>query len=948
MSYAPPRPGLPPNGGGQPKQKGSVKAARERLAAMQSSPGSSSAPELSRPPPEPILQPQAQLRGQSSLPQLAPTPPRPVVNDTPQWPLKNEPVTAIPLPTGMTGSTRPRGPPPPRPPRPSFVQSLSGPPLNLPPAPQVPVPMLPAPAPPVPMPAPTPPQPVRQAALTAPGQPLEPLLEDDNSNNSRNSRPLTVSSRASTNSSLGPIPDFPVPEPEPPAPARRPPALGRPPSARRGPSSYYGFPGMSFVSPIKEESESRRDSSRKSFASSNVIPNRDMSGSYFLSEGETPSDEEEPSASAETIRGIPSADDTALVRSASLGKRSKPTLTTIQRTDSQRDPSSGSSTRKVTPPRGAGIALTTDEVTPPANRPTTGHTRTLSTGTRMYDSSSDTSGSPLVSDKDNEKSPQYRGAGSPSEIPLVQRSDTRVDEILAGLRKGGALDQNAVNQARREKVENRSMPRRLSKRNSIRNSFRNSVGYGNGNGNGNSSTYANASDSDRAPPANNAKTRASMSLPELLRLNIRAATVLDSGKTASTYGTDWMNNGGNRGRQQENRGRESTSLADMLASFPPPGWATPQSGDRGLSRERGSALRKPSPLGGFDTALPASAGYQKEKFDDVSSRKRRVCGMSLTAFIIVMILLVLLVAAAVTIPIGLIIIPRQRDEARRDAAANALAVCEQTMRCLNGGNSIVNQDATCGCVCSNGFTGRTCATADLTGCTSIAVQTTANATVGDAIPRVVDSAQNNFNIPLNVSRLLVLFSANSLSCSAENALVTFNNAIGRRVASPVAVAAASNEHGRLHPKLNRREPLPQAIVQSSEGVLFATPTNRLVPLATSIPPVIATASRSGIIVPTAATSVRPLQPSATAPVNPQINPSVSSLILDFARTSVLFVFQSTGSFERAVNAQSSLQSFFVSNNGVVTGGNVTLVGGFLVDLTRFRISLVNGSFVGRP
>jgi hypothetical protein len=99
---------------------------------------------------------------------------------------------------------------------------------------------------------------------------------------------LTQSSVASEASSLGSIPDFPIPQPPMPTiqqiqQSRRMPSLGPPPSSRRGPSSYYTQ--MSYVSPIVEESEGRSDVTRSrhgSYASSNVFPtNHD---SYYSNE----------------------------------------------------------------------------------------------------------------------------------------------------------------------------------------------------------------------------------------------------------------------------------------------------------------------------------------------------------------------------------------------------------------------------------------------------------------------------------------------------------------------------------------------------------------------------------------------------------------------------------------------------------------------------------------
>ena len=133
--------------------------------------------------------------------------------------------------------------------------------------------------------------------------------------------PETSSSRPSTVSSVGTIPDFPLPAQLPPGPPRRSVNLGPPPSARRGASSFYS--NASYVSPIPEESPRAR--SHTSYASSAAMPESwgtpspgpspnypDFYDDTIVEEGQSVEDDDE--------------EDSRLVRSASLGKRAKPTL----------------------------------------------------------------------------------------------------------------------------------------------------------------------------------------------------------------------------------------------------------------------------------------------------------------------------------------------------------------------------------------------------------------------------------------------------------------------------------------------------------------------------------------------------------------------------------------------------------------------------------------------
>ena len=157
--------------------------------------------------------------------------------------------------------------------------------------------------------------------------------------------PLTPTSRPSTVSSVGSIPDFPMPMPGPsdqpgpsvPGPTRKSPNLGPPPTARRGASSYYS--NISFVSPIQEESPGTQQT-HESYASSAAMPTtwRD-DASDFLDDDESG---ERNIFAADPIpeegrdsRGS-NGDDSSergLVRSASVGRRGKPSMVTTKSAD---------------------------------------------------------------------------------------------------------------------------------------------------------------------------------------------------------------------------------------------------------------------------------------------------------------------------------------------------------------------------------------------------------------------------------------------------------------------------------------------------------------------------------------------------------------------------------------------------------------------------------------
>src|SRR5262245_31473688 len=185
-------------------RKGSVRAARERLQAAQMQgqlPDRSKIIGLPQKPNQLVSQfsQQKQYRQQQDL-----TPPdsrgaASALSPTPQWPLPNDADDVLDSRPGPYPSPN-RGPPPQRPPRPTSDEL-----------------------------------PIQQP--TSPDY-RESYQSDDmfSPTSAQSSRPLTTSSAASEASSLGSIPDFPVPQP--PMPTiqplpRRNPSLGPPPSSRR-------------------------------------------------------------------------------------------------------------------------------------------------------------------------------------------------------------------------------------------------------------------------------------------------------------------------------------------------------------------------------------------------------------------------------------------------------------------------------------------------------------------------------------------------------------------------------------------------------------------------------------------------------------------------------------------------------------------------------------------
>lgn len=239
--------------------------------------------------------------GQIVLPISRPAP-------VPQWPLSGAMAAAYTPAPDAEPYRPPAGSfPPPRPPRPSHVPSILD---------------------------------ASKIQDPTPSFQYQPQQDRPDSEAIASSVPETPStlSRPSTLSSVGSIPDFPLPIQAAPPPTampapRRSVTLGPPPSARRGASSFYSH--LSYVSPIPEESP--RSRSHTSYASSAAMPEGWSTPSPIESTRyqEVYFDDrmiEEPSIISEetSIHSAPEddGDETRLVRSASVGRRGRAALVT--------------------------------------------------------------------------------------------------------------------------------------------------------------------------------------------------------------------------------------------------------------------------------------------------------------------------------------------------------------------------------------------------------------------------------------------------------------------------------------------------------------------------------------------------------------------------------------------------------------------------------------------
>jgi len=389
------------------------------------------------------------------------------------------------------------------------------------------------------------------------------------------------------------------------------------------------------------------------------------------------------------------------------------------------------------------------------------------------------------------------------------------------------------------------------------------------------------------------------SLSDLIKRATKVASNLDRGRTASRLGMEaWLGPGNGNGKglgnsnssgEAEKYRRSAGSLSDILASFPPPapGVPTPTGGRENRSLANWSSRRSSAPL-------PSDSDGASQ----IRSRKqRRCCGIPLWLFITLLLLLVALVAAAAVIPVVLIVIPNQKNDsapsAQSDLAGTQAATsnkCAAKVTCENGGQAFPTGEDTCRCLCVNSFTGPTCSSRSTAGCSSIAVSGLQNnATIGDAIPRLLTLSETNYDLKLDAQTLLGLFNEADLNCAAENALVSFD--------------------GKAQ-KL-RRTPAPQASQTSANQPAEAT--------------------HNGIVFdssPSPSQTSASAAPSSTTSSSSSASPTSSKAIdVDFARAAVLYILQSSSSLQDAETAQKALQE----NLSDKTGGIVD-VGQWNVDL----------------
>ena len=739
------------------------------------------------------------------------------------------------------------------------------------------------------------PPPLQYRNPQAQQQPPRNYWEDNYLDSSSSSRPPTTSTTSTrAESSTASIPDFPSTPVVPPMPSYQPPPrrnLGPPPSARKGGSSYYSQ--TSFVPPIPEE----MSETHSSYASSSVMQESwgDGPPEYYMGAG-IDEEEEEDIPGGNSGRGSSAGDhDDAsdLVR-----KTGHPGITSLDTVESGDESDRGSRNMQELDWQARqderwrpGVVNTAD--TDPIGR------HDFRGNARLHPYSGYESDATFL-DSPTGESPMPR-ALKPNHLPANNAYfgtpsspdsfvDPRVDEILGHLEKGGALASSGT-------ASPSTAPSMTGK-------------------------------GTKRPPYLNLKATkegrdSATSLPELIRRATKLASNLDRGRTASRIGMlDMLNAKEKESKERARQGSRTGSISDILAAFPSPSPTTP-------TGQRPSGWPTPSPHGKSNLSRAQTTNYGSSTGH--RDKERRCCGMPVWAFILLLIILLLLIAAAIIIPVTLIVLPRQHKN-----NSPTLASCQTSNPCGNGGTNVVI-GKTCRCVCANGYTGFTCNTAGDSSCTTSDVSVTAstgaykNSTLGSSIPHILTAAQSKYSIPITPYILLSLFSVSNLSCSSENALVTFGSQSQRR---DLDLPLLSREaHSRSRPRsLNLEEVIApptrtrhrpshileaRGVAQTSNSILYdAQPTGAFAPAATS-----------------------------SAPVSPGDQKTITPTVLDFAGTAVLFIFQETSSLDTTKAALSKLQAT-LRNGKTFDPGDTSAGGNVTVDLSALTVGFGNGTLYG--
>ena len=739
------------------------------------------------------------------------------------------------------------------------------------------------------------------------------------------SRPITTSSRGSNVSSIGTIPEFPVPVA---SSSSRKSHYSLPPSIKRGPSSHYSQPPD--VAPIAEEPSG--SNSHGSYASSMAVP-------IAIAEEDSEDEEGQQQASSE-MEKAKQAQQTSNLKSqqrqqpkSNVEQRSSeadivPPLSlmanAIKEKNSKESVRSDASRhgKKNTSPRKPLSPLVQDgrwqkQVSSPNSD--------LSQASILFDPSPSSSESDLSQARSlKAKIPDLRKPSSqrspnpyhPSPMP------TQTENLYSPGLNHPPPAHRAYNQAR--------------------------ASFGDRFGNKRPAQL-------NVPTTRGTEGRSSLtSLPDMIWRATKLAANLERGRTTSTFGVDsHLGPDHHHHPHHPKKMSKPESIKDMLASFPPPALGTPTLDSRGgLS---------PSRYGDS-----SGSGYAKEYSGLDKGMQRKCCGMPRWLFLAMALTVILVIAVVVVIVVVLVILPGKDGGGSSESSAPTRggSACEQQLTCSNGGSNVV-MNGECRCQCVNNFTGANCQIFTDEACTTIDVGGTEDVTVGGKIPEVIEKSRSVFNIPLNASIIVGIFSKQNTTCTSQNTLVSFNG-VSAQFSQELKALAGNIESSGSNPNTNENKKMQSVL---GMPIPAPTPVTKVLQERAAQGNLVAVTS-NGIIFAGQATDAPDASTgdaddgdggsSSTDGGDPVLNAEEQKRI-DFAQLVILFTMQTTSLFDAAVNAQQKFQEFFdeiepPSADDVDDGGaveafeeearNVTLGGGISADLVEFVIAWPDGKIGG--
>ncbi|KAJ5288533.1 hypothetical protein N7478_001563 [Penicillium angulare] len=842
-----------------PDRKGSVKRARQLL--------------------------EAGVRPTQEKPQALRQPPMPpaarnIAHQT-QWPLPESGLQPRPLNPHQPRFMTPSGPPPLRPPRPSEVPS------------QIPSPSVysvrsgESPEPsfsvnyPNPYPYPTPS--VRSFSHPNPRHQQQQFQPSTNNGAISPSSTIDISSRISvgtdelfrnsTHSAFSNLPMPPVPPSEPPPPVqsrRQGAGLHIPPNARRSRAR------KSSVSPIPEEIPNPRQT-LGSYASSRVIPSSWGSGpaeseilGAYLDDGSSDDEEDE-------LKHDGSKDEANLVRSASVGKRHKPTMRTIMRSNPNSEvsvpdlPASPvSQQRELDHNRTAGLTIPT--------------TVAAAGGTAMAQNDR------LM--RIRTPSPVCRGSIS------SLSGESYVDPEKPRFAK--YEEQNTYRGALEKELED--LPRAAP-------------------------TMSDKRPNGRKPPrldleaVRGAEARGSLSsLTDLIRRATKLASNLDRGRTSSRAD---LAGAGADFREQGNRGRTSGSLSDILASFPNPSVLTPDTRSSWPVFFGRSHLRNVEPLASHDD-IP----------EDPAPR-RKCCGMPRRWFILLCILIFIIVILAVLLPVFLVAVPREN----ASQSCSHTTPCHNGGVSVSGGTecSCVCAEGYMGSQCS--LSGdSSCVTAEVNN-GSINKNTTMGSSIPTLLDRsqqkfgidldgvTIMALFSMNNVSCRTENALVSFSEISQSGDTGTARRSTEFPGQGELGAPI-----KNRETPMIPRPSRSiEIAPSSNVirerslATSNGIYYDSASTT------------SSARVSSTNDDTSATSTIATATTTKTGVT-STSASVPSEVINFSRVAVLYILEKTGSFNSAQESETQIQTYLIDSYNSAAHPAVKVLEWYELDFENKTIS----------